>query len=108
MGTYLIIAFTSIKNKLLCSFFILPSVLPSEHIALLREAIDRAIAVRDKNVAATLDSQDAIADGLILCSNEGKYFFFMHENYEPDIKKIIFSTYMEEIVRGKARIIVCS
>ena len=64
--------------------------------------IKRAIENRDKSLKTTVNGEDTKEedDGLILCSSDGKYFFFMHEDNEPEMKKIIFSSYMEEIVKG--------
>ena len=90
------------KIILSSSYFILPSVIPAEHVAMMTGVIDRAIAKRDKDIATTKMSEDAIAndDGLLLCSADGKYFFFLHEDREPEMNQVIFSTYMEQIVRG--------
>lgn len=84
------------------SYFILPSVIPSEHITIMTEVIRRAITKRDKSITGNVNNQNAINedDGLILCSADGKYFFFMHEDYEADMNKIIFSSYMDQIVKG--------
>ena len=71
--------------------------MPQDHIRLMNDIIHRAIAKRDEEMKST--STDG--DGLILCSKLGKYFFFMHEEQEVEMKKIIFSQYMEQIVRGK-------
>jgi hypothetical protein len=91
-----------ILEKYSFSYFILPSVIPPEHVAIMTGVIERAISRRDKDMTATLNGQNATVsdDGLILCSSDGKYFFFMQEDCEPDMNKIIFSTYMEQIVRG--------
>ena len=80
------------------SYFILPSVIPPEHIALMTDVIERAIIERNKsmNGQSTTDEDD----GLILCSVDGKYFFFMHEDSEPQMHQIIFSSYMEQIAKG--------
>lgn len=61
--------------------------------------IERAIAERtiSLNHQNTTDEDD----GLILCSADGKYFFFMHEDSEPEMNKIIFSPYMEQITKGQ-------
>ncbi|CAF0829230.1 unnamed protein product [Didymodactylos carnosus] len=64
----------------------------------MQGVIERAIACRDADMNG--HETTVTDDGLILCSKEGKYFFFMHEDNEPDMHKIIFSTYMEQIVRG--------
>jgi len=68
----------------------------------MTEVIERAINMRDKQLRTNMNSQDTQIedDGLILCSTDGKYFFFMHEDNEPDMNKIIFSSYMEQIVKG--------
>jgi len=68
----------------------------------MTEVIERAINKRDKQLRRNMNSQDTQIedDGLILCSTDGKYFFFMHEDNEPDMNKIIFSSYMEQIVKG--------
>lgn len=87
------------QNHMVCfSYFILPSVIPPEHIAIMTEVIERAIAERNKSLhhQNTTDEDD----GLILCSADGKYFFFMHEDSEPEMNKIIFSSYMEQIAKG--------
>ena len=90
------------KILLSFSYFILPSVIPPEHVALMKGVIERAIARRDSELTITALTRDAIAndDGLLLCSTDGKYFFFMHEESEPEMNRVIFSTYMEQIVRG--------
>jgi uncharacterized Fe-S cluster-containing protein len=77
-------------------------VIPPEHVAIMTEVIKRAITKREKSITPNVNSQKAIDedDGLILCSVDGKYFFFMHEDCEPDMNKIIFSSYMEQIVKG--------
>ncbi|CAF4389527.1 unnamed protein product, partial [Adineta steineri] len=68
-----------------------------EHITVMSKVIERAIAKRDKDLRPNVEAND---DGLIQCSTDGKYFFFMHEDNEPDMHKIIFSSYMEQIVKG--------
>ncbi len=90
------------KNFLFFSYFILPSVIPPEHVSLMTEVIKRAIAKRDERITTNLNGQNTTDedDGLILCSADGKYFFFMHEDCEAEMNKIIFSSYMEEIVKG--------
>ena len=72
---------------------------------MMKGVIERAIARRDSELATTVLGRDAIAkdDGLLLCSTDGKYFFFMHEDSEPDMNRVIFSTYIEQIVRGMQR-----
>lgn len=76
--------------------------MPPEHLEIMTRTIDRAIVQRDQYVSEqsnnlTLKNEH---DGFTACSADGKYFFFMYEDKEPEIKKIIFSTYIEEIVRG--------
>jgi hypothetical protein len=88
------------KNIIIYSYFILPSVIPPEHIKIMTEVIERAIAKRDKTLQA--DEKD----GLIQCSSDGKYFFFMHEDNEPDMHKIIFSSYMNQIVKGRKELAI--
>jgi len=68
----------------------------------MTEVIGRTIDKRDEHLRTNTNSQDTEIedDGLILCSTDGKYFFFMHEDNEPDMNKIIFSSYMEQIVKG--------
>ncbi|CAF0845949.1 unnamed protein product [Adineta steineri] len=63
----------------------------------MSEVIQRAIAKRDKDLRPNVEANDG---GLIQCSTDGKYFFFMHEDNEPDMHKIIFSSYMEQIVKA--------
>ena len=84
------------------SYFILPSVIPPDHLEIMKDVIARAIAKRDKDVMARLGTEDLKGehDGFTACSADGKYFFFMHEDYEPELKKIIFSSYIEQIARG--------
>ncbi|CAF3735669.1 unnamed protein product [Rotaria sp. Silwood1] len=68
----------------------------------MNNVIDRAIKKRDEKMDQMINGKNTTPedDGLILCSTDGKYFFFMHEDSEPEMKKIIFSKYMEQIVRG--------
>ncbi|UJR29462.1 hypothetical protein I4U23_010674 [Adineta vaga] len=76
-------------------YFILPSVIPHEHIEIMTEIIQRAIEKRDQDLKIELK-----VDGLIQCSTDGKYFFFMHEDNEPEMNKIIFSSYMKQITKA--------
>lgn len=80
--------------------------MPSEHIAIMTDVINRAIEKRDEHIAAISNNSEKMAgeDDFVLYSANGKYFFFMHENVEPLINKIIFSKYMEQIVKGMATI----
>jgi hypothetical protein len=68
----------------------------------MTKIIERAITERNKSITANMNDRNRIDEdeGLILCSADGKYFFFMHEDCEPDMNKIIFSSYMEQIVKG--------
>jgi hypothetical protein len=68
----------------------------------MTDVIRRAIAKRDEDLRKENEtrSTESKADDLIQCSSDGKYFFFMHEDNEPEMKKIIFSSYMEQIVKG--------
>ncbi|CAF1212851.1 unnamed protein product [Adineta ricciae] len=76
-------------------YFILPSIISQEHLHMMNEIIQRAIAKRDEDLKNEVNK-----DGLIQCSTDGKYFFFMHEDHEPEMKKIIFSSYMEQITKA--------
>jgi hypothetical protein len=102
MGTYFYTLSKFQKEIFFDSYFILPSIIPPEHVAIMTEVIKRAITKRDKCITREVNNPNTKDedDGLILCSADGKYFFFMHEDCEPDMNKIIFSSYMEQIVKG--------
>ena len=83
------------------SYFVLPAVIPPEHVAMMAEIVKRAVSKRDEYVKTIMNNQNTKEDcQLIENSADGKYFFSMHEDYEPDINKIIFRSYMEEITNG--------
>ena len=67
----------------------------------MKDVIARAIAKRDQDVMARLGTKELQGehDGFTACSADGKYFFSMHEDQEPELKKIIFSSYIEQIAR---------
>ncbi len=91
------------KNfNLFYSYFVLPSVIPPEHVAIMTKVIEHAIIERNRSITENMNNRNTIDedDGLILCSADGKYFFFMYEDCQPDMNKIIFSSYMEQIVKG--------